>query len=449
MGFDSQHPAEDAELIARAFDALPEPVVLVSPACVVVNVNRRAERLLELTREEMIGRPCADVLGCEARHGRCPIAERLQSQGRDAVETVVYGALRKTISIIRSTDQALQGIAVVLHPVAAQAPQALASSESSLRDLVGRSPAVRRIADMVRRLANSDVPVLITGESGTGKELIARALHGTSRRKDKPFVAINCGAIPGELAESELFGHVRGAFTGAMRDRKGAVESAHGGTFLLDEVGDLASSVQPKLLRLLQEKTYQAVGDTKTRTADIRIVAATNVDLDKAAEAGRFRSDLLYRLRVVPIHVPPLRERSEDVAPLASILLSRRSVAAGRMPMRLSGPAMRILERHAWPGNVRELINVLDYLVALCPAETVEPEHLPADLGAASERVEPLRGRYCAAADSAQEALQISQALERNDFHRLRTANELGMDRVTLYRKMKEYGIVLQRSRMR
>jgi transcriptional regulator with PAS, ATPase and Fis domain len=441
--------AAESDLLCRAFECLPEPVLVLNTTGDVLHANRRAEQLLCMAREEIVGKSCAELLSSGVQDGRCPCGERMLSLGDDASQTVRCGDVLATLSLLRDAHGKPAGVVACLRPSTARAELPHHAEEFSLRDLVGRSAAVRRIADTVRRLANSDVAVLITGESGTGKELVARALHGTSRRKDKPFVAINCGAIPTELAESELFGHVRGAFTGALRDRKGAVEAAEGGTFLLDEVGDLAPSVQPKLLRLLQDRTYQSVGDPKTRAADIRVVAATNVDLDRAVEEGRFRRDLLYRLRVVPILLPALRERVEDIAPLASILLTRRAVVAGRMPMRLSPPAMQLFERHPWPGNVRELINVLDYLVALCPTDTVEPDDLPADFGSGQESTSQARGRYVAASDSAQEAGRIQQALERNDFHRQRTAAALGMDRVTLYRKMKEHGIEMQRSRVR
>ncbi len=271
--------------------------------------------------------------------------------------------------------------------------------EDPLRGIVGRSAALRRIVDTIRRLAGSDAAVLITGESGTGKELVARAVHATSRRRSRPFVALNCAALPADLVESELFGHVRGAFTGAVRDRKGAVESAEGGTFFLDEIGELPPAIQAKLLRLLQEKTFQRVGDSMTKTANVRFVSATNVHIQRAVKEGRFRADLLYRLQVIPIHIPPLRDRREDIAPLATWLLARRSVAAGRLPMRFSPDAMRQLERYTWPGNVRELINVVDYAIALTEDSLVTLRDLPESLTVKNGPLvagTPRTGRYTA-----------------------------------------------------
>jgi len=314
----------------------------------------------------------------------------------------------------------------------------------ALHSFVGRSPVIRKIVDTIRRVAASDATVLITGESGTGKELVARSIHESSRRRGRSMVAVNCAAIPFDLLESELFGHVRGAFTGAVRDHRGLVEAAEGGTLFLDEIGDLAMPMQAKLLRLLQERTYQRVGDARPRRADLRILAATNLDLEQAIAHGVFRQDLFFRLNVIPIRIPPLRERREDIAPLASFLLARRSVAAGRLPMRFSREAMRLLEEARWEGNVRQLINVIDYVVALCEPSIVDARSLPEEYwnprrGADGER----RSRYQVGERGDAEAALIRTTLEVQGFHRQRTADALGMDRVTLYRKIREYRIVL------
>jgi transcriptional regulator with PAS, ATPase and Fis domain len=313
-----------------------------------------------------------------------------------------------------------------------------------LRQFVGRSPAIRKVVDTIRRVAVSDTTVLITGESGTGKELVARAIHESSRRRARQLVAVNCAAIPFDLLESELFGHVRGAFTGAVHDRKGLVETAEGGTLFLDEIGDLAMPMQAKLLRLLQEKTYQRVGDPHPQKANIRVLAATNVELEQALVRGTFRQDLFYRLCVIPIRIPPLRERREDIAPLAAFLLARRSVAAGRLPMRFSREAMRLLEEARWEGNVRQLINVVDYVVALCESSLVDARALPEDFQPARRAGEgDKRSRYQGGERGEAEAALIRSTLEEHAFHRQRTADALGMDRVTLYRKIREYRIAL------
>jgi transcriptional regulator with PAS, ATPase and Fis domain len=256
------------------------------------------------------------------------------------------------------------------------------------------------------------------------------------------MVAVNCAAIPHDLLESELFGHVRGAFTGAVRDRKGSVELAAGGTLFLDEIGDLAMPMQAKLLRVLQERTYQRVGESRAQPTDVRILAATNAELEEALARGAFRQDLYFRLAVIPIRIPPLRERREDIAPLATFHLSRRSVAAGRLPMRFSPEAMRLLEGARWEGNVRQLINVVDYVVALCESNTVDARNLPEEfVNARREGVPMRRGRYQVGERGETEEALIRDTLEAQGFHRQRTAAALGMDRATLYRKMRDYRI--------
>jgi DNA-binding NtrC family response regulator len=272
---------------------------------------------------------------------------------------------------------------------------------------------------------------------------VARAIHDASRRSGHPFVAVNSAAIPHDLLESELFGHARGAFTGALRDRRGQVAMAEGGTLFLDEIGDLAMPLQAKILRLLQERTYQRVGDSSVLKANLRIVAATNVNLQQAVSEGRFRQDLYFRLAVIPVRIPALRERREDIAPLATYLLSHRAVAAGRRPMRFSPEAMRLLETATWEGNVRQLANVVDYVVALCESDTVDARALPEELSPILAREADLarRARYQGPTRGEEEADLIRRTLEAHGFHRQQTADALGMDRVTLYRKMREYGI--------
>lgn len=315
--------------------------------------------------------------------------------------------------------------------------------QSVFEELVGHTDAMRRIIDLIRKVAPTNSTVLLLGESGTGKEVVAQTLHRLSARRDKPFVALNCAALPHALLESELFGHVRGAFTGAVRDARGLVESAQGGTLFLDEIGDLAMPLQAKLLRLLQEKTYQRVGEPKPQRADVRILAATNVDLEQALARGAFRQDLYFRLCVIPIRIPPLRDRPEDIAPLASFLLARRSVAAGRLPMRFSREAMRLLEEARWEGNVRQLINVVDYVVALCEPSLVEARSLPEEFLNARRAERERRVRYQVDERGEAEAALIRGTLASHGFHRQRTADALGMDRVTLYRKIREYRIEL------
>jgi DNA-binding NtrC family response regulator len=323
------------------------------------------------------------------------------------------------------------------------------SSASPFPGLSGRSPAMERLFQLIENLEHSEATVLLTGESGTGKEVVAHAIHNRSPRRAGPFVAVSCGALPGDLLESELFGHVRGAFTGAVRDRAGRFEVAAGGTLFLDEVADLPLHLQVKLLRVLQERAFERVGESRTRIADARIVAATNADLRRAVQEGRFREDLYYTLRVVPIEIPPLRDRREDIEPLATFLLARVGARQGRA-LRFSPDALRLLLKHPWPGNVRELENALEYAVAVCKGQTILPEDLPGEVG--GEPLAPARtahgpgsgsrgpGAHRSETDEIDSA-RIRGALESCRWRRHEAARILGISRTTLWRRMRELGV--------
>jgi DNA-binding NtrC family response regulator len=305
--------------------------------------------------------------------------------------------------------------------------------------IVTKSAAMRQLVELARRVAKVDSTVLITGESGSGKERIARLLHEESTRAAGPFIAVNCGAITETLLESELFGHARGAFTGATQDRPGLFEAANSGTLLLDEVGEVSPAMQVKLLRALQEREIRRVGENKSRRVDVRIVAATNRDLAHGVVGGAFRQDLYYRLKVVELHVPPLRERRDDILPLARVLLAD---AALRMKRKVSGlipNAADQLLRYGWPGNVRELENAMERAVALARGSRVELEDLPEEIRhtlpkpAASDVVRSLEEV---------EKEYILAALELNDGNQTRTAEQLHIGSATLYRKLKSYGLI-------
>ncbi len=311
---------------------------------------------------------------------------------------------------------------------------------------VACSPAMQRIFRLVEALQHSEATVLITGESGTGKEVVARAIHQNSARSSGPFVAVNCGALPADLLESELFGHVRGAFTGAIRDRVGRFELASNGTLFLDEIGDLPHLLQVKLLRVLQERKYERVGESETRSTSARIIAATNIDLREALHQGRIREDLYYRLCVVPIEVPPLRERREDITPLAMHLLNCLTSQHGLI-RRFSPQAMRLLLDYSWPGNVRELSNVVEYAVVVARRETILPEDLPLEVQQPVESAGDVCGEIgmcpptAAAITSSSpilEAEQLRATLEKHHWKRAAAAKSLGLSRSTLWRRMRE-----------
>jgi transcriptional regulator with PAS, ATPase and Fis domain len=305
--------------------------------------------------------------------------------------------------------------------------------------IVAHSAAMRRVLDLARRAAQVDATVLVTGESGVGKERIARLIHERSERAAGPFVAVNCAAVSETLLESELFGHAKGAFTGALQDRTGLFESAARGTIFLDEIGEVAPAVQAKLLRVLQEREVRRVGENRARPIDVRVVAATNRDLEEEVAAKHFRRDLYYRLKVIELHVPPLRERPDDVLPLARALLPE---AARRMGRKVTGIAPKALEqllRHSWPGNVRELQNALERAVALCDGTRVEVDDLPEGVRAAPPAVLP-RGRVRRMEEVERD--YILAALDANEGNQARTAEQLGIGTATLYRKLKEYRAV-------
>ncbi len=309
--------------------------------------------------------------------------------------------------------------------------------------MVGRSPGMRAIFDKIAKTAPSQGRVLITGENGTGKELVARAIHDHSKRADGPFIKVNCAAIPSELIESELFGHEKGAFTGATQQRRGKFELADGGTLFLDEVGDMTPSAQAKVLRALQEGELERVGGSETLKVDVRVIAATNKDLQAEIAAQRFREDLYYRLAVVPIELPPLRSRRDDVPGLIEHFLDQVCAANDRRSKRVASGAMTLLMQHDWPGNVRELKNVVERLVILTGDAEVIAE---SDVMDSLPRVKPVKGGFSRGTPfkdlvAAAERDIILAALEANDHHVSNTARELGLERSHLYKKMRSLGI--------
>ena len=309
--------------------------------------------------------------------------------------------------------------------------------------VVAESPAMRRALEVVRRVAPTPATVLVTGESGTGKELVARLLHAHGPRPKGPFVAVNCAALPEGLLESELFGHARGSFTGAVRERRGRFEEADGGTLFLDEVGEMPPALQVRLLRVLQEREVVRVGENTPRTVDVRVVAATNRDLAAEVKAGRFREDLYYRLQVVPVHLPPLRERAEDVVALAERLVRETAARHGKPGVRLSREALDVLRAHRWPGNVRELGNAVERAVLLCRDDLVRAEDLPDSVRAPSEASAPpgaSRETLEQAVDTLERAW-IRAALERAGGVQTRAAEALGIDERVLRYKRKRLGL--------
>lgn len=304
-------------------------------------------------------------------------------------------------------------------------------------DFTSRSPLMQRTIELARRVADSEATILLSGESGTGKTVLARTIHSWSKRANRPFCLVSCPSLSPELLESELFGHVKGAFTGALRDHPGRVAACRGGTLLLDEIGDLPLTVQPKLLRLLQEKTYERVGDVETRRADLRLMAATNADLDAAVRAGTFRADLYYRLKVVDLVVPPLRERREDIPLLVERFTAFFARRDHRPILGITDEALRLIQAYDWPGNLRELQNTIERAVLLCNTEWIGVKGLSIKLGTAAEPT-PNVGDWVSLERIEETHIRRVLATARSIEE---TARVLGMDSVTLWRRRKKYGI--------
>jgi two-component system, NtrC family, response regulator HydG len=315
---------------------------------------------------------------------------------------------------------------------------------SNVDNIIGKSPRFLKALDLAKRVANSQATVLVTGESGTGKEVIARAIHNMSSRRKKPFVAINCSAIPENLLESELFGHAKGSFTGASEKKTGLFEEAEGGTLFLDEIGDMNVLLQAKLLRVLQDKKIRRVGENQPRPVDVRIISATHKDLTKEVEEGRFREDLYFRLKVIPIFIPPLRERKEDVVPLADFFLRKFSALEESSIDGFSKAAIEWLLQNKWKGNVRELENTIERAVVLCKTKQIELEDLQEldyDVSSSSGHEDFSASVFRKDEKLTMDALvkkYIQFTLEKNNGAKDKTAKELNIDRKTLYRKLQE-----------
>lgn len=307
--------------------------------------------------------------------------------------------------------------------------------------LIGDSPAIARLRDLIEKVRGHDAPVLIAGESGTGKELVARAVHGGGNGRRGRFVAVNCGAIPDPLLESELFGHARGAFTGAWRDRPGLVEEADGGSFFLDEIGDLSLPLQAKLLRVLQEREVRRVGENRPRPVAVRFLSATHKNLEAEVAAGSFREDLYYRVRIIAVEIPPLRERREDIPLLSEHFLERYGRAMGRGETRLSPAAVERLAAYSWPGNVRELQNEIQRCLVFLGDRTVIEDGLLSPRLRPDDAPPPRAAVRLSEARAEFERRFVRQALRRADFNKTRAAAEMGLTRQGLFKLLKRHGI--------
>jgi PAS domain S-box-containing protein len=428
-------------------DSLAEGVVTVDGHGRITAFNRAAEALTGLARAEVLGRDCQEVFG-PCCGGVCIIATTLESGEslRDHPGRITHrdGSVRPvavtTNRLLDAKGRVLGAVGTLRDLSRETVLEQELTGRWKLEDLVSRSVRMQRLFDLVPTVAASASTVLILGESGTGKELLARAIHAQSPRADGPFVAVNCGALPDNLLEAELFGYRAGAFTDAKKDKPGRFERARGGTIFLDEIGEVSQAMQVRLLRVLQERTFEPLGAAEAVPSDARVVAATNRDLKRMVEAGTFRLDLYYRLNVVRLELPALRQRPEDIPLLAEHFVDRLNRLQGRHVSGISDAALAVLGRHAFPGNVRELENIIERAFVLCGAGPIDLIHLPDELGAVAPASAP-----GSALDRA-EAQVLAEALRRHGGDRGRVATELGMHRTTLYRKMRQHGLVNRRN---
>jgi PAS domain S-box-containing protein len=416
----------------------------------IMSFNRAAEEITGTKRREAIGRYCWEVFRSNMCEGDCAL-KRTMKEGKSFVSSSTY--------IINNRQQRVP-IGVSTSPLKNEAGEILGGVETfrdhsiveelrrelignfEVGDMISRSKGMKKIFNILQQVAESDSTVLIEGETGTGKELMASALHNLSLRKDEPFVAINCGALPDTLLESELFGYKAGAFTNAEKDKPGLFQAAGKGTILLDEIGDTSSAFQVRLLRVLEEKEFQPLGSVAKIKTDTRIVAATNRDLGEMVERGEFRRDLFYRINIIRFQLPPLRERMEDIPLLVERFIKKMNHIKGRAVSKVSKETMSLLLAHDYPGNIRELENIIEHGFVLCSEGEIEASHLPAYL---TQQGSIRSGARLSMEESIglSEKETILKALKRTNFNRLAAAKELGVHKSTLFRKLKKYHISL------
>jgi PAS domain S-box-containing protein len=431
-------------------ESISDGVFTVDDSWCVTSFNRAAEAITGISREEAIGRRCSEVFRASMCEADCAL-RRTRETGEPVINhsAFVVNAQGRRIPISLSTallrdekGRIVGGAETFRDLSVVEDLRRELEGRFEVGDLVSRSASMRRLFDVLPQIAASESTVLIEGDTGTGKELFARALHALGRRRNRPFVAVSCGALPDTLLESELFGYKAGAFTGAVRNKPGRFALAHRGTLFLDEIGEVSPALQVRLLRVLQERTYEPLGATAPAEADVRVIAATNRKLDEEVENGTFRRDLFYRIAVVRLQVPPLRSRKEDIPLLVERFIDRLNHLQRRSVAGITPEALALLMAHDYPGNVRELENVVEHAFALCGRDRIEPRHLPAALlGRAPAAARPAADRNTML--HAVEAEAIREALRRNHFNRLAAARDLGLHKSTFFRRVKALGIEL------
>ena len=428
-------------------DSISEGVFTVDLDWQITSFNRAAEEIIGIQREKTIGRQCKDILRADVCETDCTLRQTMQT-GKPIMNKAVHiidaqgkrRAIAISTALLKDTNgKLIGGVETFRDTSAVEELRKEIEGRYRCEDIISQSHKMQSLFAVLPNIAESNTTVLIEGESGTGKELFARAIHNLSFRKDKPFVVVSCGALPDTLLESELFGYKVGAFTDAKKDKPGRFALAEGGTIFLDEIGDVSAAVQVKLLRVLQDKTYEPVGGVSSVKADVRIITATNKKLDQLVKDGKFREDLYYRINVMKLELPPLRDRKEDVTLLIDHFINRFNRLHNKNICCVTNEVTAALLAYDYPGNVRELENIIEHCFVLCDGEIIEAKHLPDSVRPRSKLGE-IEGNNPATMKQ-MEIVLITESLRRNKGNKTATAKELGIDKSTLFRKMKMYGI--------
>ncbi|HBB17946.1 MAG TPA: Fis family transcriptional regulator [Syntrophus sp. (in: bacteria)] len=428
-------------------DSIADGVFTIDDNWRITSFNRAAEQITGVLREDAVGQHCKDVLKADVCEKGCILRKTIQS-GKSIVNRTVHivdaAGSRLPISIstalLKDEQGRIIGAVETFRDISVEEKLRKAIAERySFEDIISKNHRMHQLFDILPDVAGSASTVLLEGESGTGKELFARAIHHLSPRKKQPFIAVNCGALPDTLLESELFGYKAGAFTDAKKDKPGRFRLAERGTLFLDEIGDISPALQVRLLRVLQEKTYEPLGSVETVPSDVRIIAATNRRLQELVKEGKFREDLYYRIHVIRMELPPLRDRMEDIPLLADHFIHHFNVLQKKVIAGLSGEALACLVSYDYPGNVRELQNVIEHAFILCKSGLIEPHHLPENL--CLYRGMESSGRNETMNMKDLEAVFITNMLRRHQWNRIKTAKALGIHKSTLFRKIKALNI--------
>jgi PAS domain S-box-containing protein len=462
----------------KIVNTMTEGLMLVGPDGTIVMVNEAFEKLTQYAADEIIGKPCT-LLECDACEGTmkasahrwCKLFEEgqvIKCRCHLLKKDGTYVSALKNASVLKDDNGAPLGAVEVLTDLSEldrldQKVELLSrqlDEEDGFHGIIGTSAAIQQVFDVLQKAALSEAPVIIYGESGTGKELVARVIHQLGGRKDGPFVQFNCAALNESLLESELFGHIKGAFTGAYRHRQGRFEAAHGGDIFLDEIGDVPLSIQVKLLRVLETKQFEHVGDDRPISVDVRIITATNKDLEELIAQKRFRDDLYFRINVFPIHLPPLRNRTEDIPLLVNTFIQRMRSKTGKKISRLTPAAMERFMEYHWPGNIRELKSALEFAFVIADEGVIDLDQLPPKIAQSQRQYTdpsppdrqvsnknatgPL-SIFTAGVSDPEEKIALIEALRKSNGNQSQAARLLGINRVTVWNRMKKYGIDLKK----